>query len=264
MNLDLQGRRALVCGASRGIGLAIARQLAAQGCGVVLLARDSEALAAAKDELDRVSSSIGAGHQSLAVDMGNATALRDALAPILEKEPVQIVVNNSGGPAAGPAHAADNESFEKAFAQHLVAAQTIARLAIPAMKDAGFGRFINIISTSVKEPITGLGVSNTIRGAVASWAKTLATELGPAGITVNNVLPGFTDTERLAYLFRNRAEKAGTSYESVRDAALAQVPAGRFAKPEEIAAAVGFLASPDGAYVNGINLPVDGGRTRSL
>ena len=196
--------------------------------------------------------------------MSDATALREALLPVLATQPVQIVINNSGGPAAGPAHEADNEAFSAAFAQHLIAAQTIASVTIPEMKKAGYGRFINIISTSVKEPIAGLGVSNTIRGAMASWAKTMATELAPAGITVNNVLPGFTATERLDYLFKTRAEKTGKSFEQIRDAAMSGVPAGRFARPEEIAAAVGFLASPSGAYINGINLPVDGGRLHSL
>jgi 3-oxoacyl-[acyl-carrier protein] reductase len=132
------------------------------------------------------------------------------------------------------------------------------------MRERGYGRIINVISTSVKEPIPGLGVSNTIRGAVASWAKTLATELAPHGITVNNVLPGFTDTERLAYLFRAQAEKSGRTPQEMADAARATVPAGRFAKPEETAAAIAFLASPLAAYVSGINLPVDGARTRSL
>jgi 3-oxoacyl-[acyl-carrier protein] reductase len=132
------------------------------------------------------------------------------------------------------------------------------------MKSAGYGRVINIISTSVKEPIPGLGVSNTIRGAVASWAKTLARELGPFGITVNNVLPGFTATERLEYLFRQRASVSGQSFETIRDQALSLVPAGRFADPQETAAAETFLASPAAAYINGVNLPVDGGRTGCL
>lgn len=261
MNLDLQGKHALVCGASRGIGLAVAEELASLGCSVLLLARNADTLEAARRGLVATGN---AEHRSLAVDMSDAGALRDALQPVLAEQAVRIVVNNSGGPAAGPAHNADNEAFAVAFAQHLLAAQTIARLTIPEMKKAAYGRFINIISTSVKEPITGLGVSNTVRGAMASWAKTMATELAPVGITVNNVLPGFTATERLDYLFKNRADKSGQTFEQIRDAALAGVPAGRFAKPEEIAAAVGFLASPSGAYVNGINLPVDGGRTRSL
>ncbi len=261
MNLDLHGKNALVCGASRGIGLATAQELASLGCNVLLLARYAEALATARESLPK---SDGQAHRCLATDMGDSAGLADKLRPELEKQPIQILINNSGGPAAGPANLADNDAFEQAFRQHLVAAQTILRLALPGMRDAGYGRIINIISTSVKQPIKGLGVSNTIRGAVASWAKTLAAELGPEGITVNNVLPGFTATERLDYLFRNRAEKSGTSFEQVRDAALAQVPMARFAEPGETACAIAFLASPAAAYINGVNLPVDGGRTDCL
>ncbi len=261
MNLELHKKNALVCGASRGIGLATAQELAGLGCSILLLARDEETLAAARDSLP---TGDGQAHRYLATDMGDIKGLEEKLQPELAKQPVQILVNNSGGPAAGPAHLAGNDAFELAFRQHLVAAQTILRLALPGMRDSGYGRVINIISTSVKQPIKGLGVSNTIRGAVASWAKTLATELGPEGITVNNVLPGFTATERLDYLFRNRAEKSGTSFEQVRAAALAQIPMARFAEPGEIACAIAFLASPAAAYVNGINLPVDGGRTGCL
>jgi len=261
MDLDLHKKNALVCGASRGIGLAAARQLAGLGCSVLLLARDKEALATARDALPARN---GQAHRFMACDMSDTDGLAANLQAELARQAVQIVVNNSGGPAAGQAHLAENDAFEQAFRQHLVAAQTILRLAVPGMREAGYGRVINIISTSVKQPIKGLGVSNTIRGAVASWAKTISTELGPEGITVNNVLPGFTATERLDYLLRTRAEKSGASFEQVRDAALALVPLARFAKPEEIAAAVGFLASPAAAYISGINLPVDGGRTGSL
>ncbi len=261
MDLDLHGKSALVCGASRGIGLAAAQELASLGCSVLLLARNGEMLAQAKNTLAVDGAQT---HRILATDMGDSEGLAGSLRPLLEEQPVQIVVNNSGGPAAGLAHQAENQAFEEAFRQHLIAAQTITGLVLPGMREGRYGRIINIISTSVKEPIKGLGVSNTIRGAVASWSKTLATELGPEGITVNNVLPGFTATERLDYLFKNRAEKSGTSFEKVRAAALAQVPMGRFAGPHEIASAIAFLASPTAAYINGINLPVDGGRTRCL
>ncbi len=261
MNLDLHGKNALVCGASQGIGLATAQELAGLGCNVLLLARDAEALATARDSLPTGESQ---AHRYLATDMGDTDGLTEMLQPELERQPIQILVNNSGGPAAGPAHLAGTEAFEQAFRQHLVAAQALLRLALPGMRDSGYGRVINIISTSVKQPIKGLGVSNTIRGAVASWAKTLAAELGPEGITVNNVLPGFTATERLEYLFRNRAEKSGASFEQVRAAALAQIPMARFAEPAETACAIAFLASPAAAYINGINLPVDGGRTGCL
>ena len=152
----------------------------------------------------------------------------------------------------------------KGFPLTRISYESMTQALVPGMKKAGYGRIINITSTSVKEPIPGLGVSNTIRAAVASWAKTLSRELAPHGITVNNVLPGFTSTERLDYLFKQRADKSGGSVEDIERGALAQVPAGRFARPEEIAWAVGFLASPQAAYVNGINVPVDGGRMASL
>jgi 3-oxoacyl-[acyl-carrier protein] reductase len=175
-----------------------------------------------------------------------------------------VLINNTGGPAAGTAYDAKPEDYERAFRQHLVAAQIAAQALVPGMRKAGYGRIINITSTSVKEPIPGLGVSNTIRAAVASWAKTLSRELASQGITVNNILPGFTGTERLDYLFNQRAQHSGSTVEEIERAAIAQVPAGRFARPEEIAWAVGFLASPQAAYISGINVPVDGGRMASL
>ncbi|MEM9057277.1 MAG: SDR family oxidoreductase, partial [Pseudomonadota bacterium] len=175
-----------------------------------------------------------------------------------------VLINNTGGPPAGPANAATTDAFQAAFQQHLLANHLLMRAVLPGMKAAGGGRIVNVISTSVKEPIPGLGVSNTIRGAVASWAKTLAAELGPHNITVNNVLPGFTDTERLTEIFGGKAEKTGLSVADVEAQARTQVPLGRFAQPEEIAAAVLFLASDMASYVSGTNLVVDGGRTGSL
>jgi 3-oxoacyl-[acyl-carrier protein] reductase len=147
---------------------------------------------------------------------------------------------------------------------HLINNQILVQKAIKGMKDAGFGRIINIISTSVKAPIAGLGVSNTIRAAVASWAKTLSIELGAYGITVNNVLPGFTNTNRLKSLIAKKAEVQGKSEEKIARAMKSQVPAARFGQANEVANAVAFLCSPAASYINGINLPVDGGRTASL
>lgn len=261
MDLGLNGHRALVCGASRGIGQAVAMTLAELGADVLAVARDAAALDETLTSLPR---SGAQSHQAVPLDLSDGRAVSERVAGLAAEAPVAIVINNTGGPPAGAAIEADPEQFEAAFAQHLLAAQRIARALVPGMKTAGYGRIVNIISTSVKEPIPGLGVSNTIRGAMASWAKTLARELGPFGITVNNVLPGFTATERLDYIFRGRAEKTGQTMEAVREQAVSQVPAGRFAEPDEIASAVAFLASPAAAYVNGINLPVDGGRTGSL
>ncbi|MFU8895286.1 MAG: SDR family oxidoreductase [Gammaproteobacteria bacterium] len=260
MELSLEGRRAVVCGASRGIGRAIATVLADMGATLTLVARDEQALQAVAAKLPGGT----ARHEVCAVDFLDSAAVERAFAALAAAGPVHVLVNNTGGPAAGTAYDAKPAEFEAAFRQHLVAAQIAAQALVPGMKKAGYGRIINIISTSVKEPIPGLGVSNTIRAAMASWAKTVSRELAPHSITVNNVLPGFTSTERLDYLFKQRAEKGGGNVEEIERAALAQVPTGRFARPEEIAFAVGFLASPQAAYINGINVPVDGGRMASL
>jgi 3-oxoacyl-[acyl-carrier protein] reductase len=259
MNLDLSGRHALVCGASQGIGRAAATALADAGARVTLLARDAGALETARAALR------GAGHAVMSADLADTDALRAAIdAHLAAAGPVHVLVNNSGGPPGGPAHAAAPDDFVRAFRQHLLAAQTLVQAVLPGMRAAGYGRVINVISTSVKEPIAGLGVSNTVRGAVANWAKTLASELGPDGITVNNVLPGFTATGRLDYIFDTKAAKTGRPRADIEAAARAQVPLGRFAEPAEVAAAIAFLASPLASYVNGVNLPVDGGRTGSL
>jgi 3-oxoacyl-[acyl-carrier protein] reductase len=259
--LELEGKRALVCGASRGIGRATAEALSEAGAQVIIAARDGHRLAQVVAELPQP---VGQEHEALEIDFGDTAHIGPQLAELLHSGPVHVVVNNSGGPPAGPASQAETAAFESAFRQHVVANQVILRTLLPAMKASGYGRIVNIISTSVKEPIPGLGVSNTIRGAVASWAKTLSRELGPFGITVNNVLPGFTATERLEYFFEQRAEASGNSVDTVRQQARMRVPVGRFAEPREIAAAVTFLASPAAGYINGINLPVDGGLIASL
>jgi 3-oxoacyl-[acyl-carrier protein] reductase len=177
---------------------------------------------------------------------------------------VHILVNNTGGPPPGPVHAAEVPAFLDAFNKHLVASHTLAQALLPGMRGAAWGRIVNVISTSVREPIEGLGVSNTVRGAVASWAKTLSREVAPFGITVNNVLPGFTDTGRIAQLVSRRAEASGRSEDEIADEMRALVPAGRFAQPAELGAVIAFLCTPAAAYVNGVNLAVDGGRTRAL
>ena len=260
MKLSLEGQRAVVCGASRGIGRAIAAVLAEMGAQLTLIARDEDALQAVAAKLPGGA----ARHSVRTLDMSDTAAVTEAFQAIAAEGSVHVLINNTGGPAAGTIYDAKPQEFVDGFRQHLVAAQVAAQALVPGMKKAGYGRIINIISTSVKEPIPGLGVSNTIRAAVASWAKTLSRELAPHGITVNGVLPGFTSTERLDYLFKQRAAKAGDTVEDIERGALAMIPVGRFARPEEIAWAVGFLASPQAAYVNGINLAVDGGRMASL
>jgi len=258
----MQGRHALVCGGSEGIGQATATALAAAGADVTVLARRPARLAEVAAALPRVAD--GQRHGFVAADAADAAGLREAVAALCAERPVHVLVNNTAGPPGGPAFAADPEAFVAVFRQHLVAGQVLVQAVLPGMKSAGWGRIVNVISTSVKEPIPNLGVSNTIRGAVASWAKTLAGELGGFGITVNNVLPGYTRTQRLDQILAERAAATGKPADDIARGMLATVPAGRFAEPAEVAAAIAFLASPAAGYVNGINLPVDGGRTKSL
>ena len=262
MDLDLTGRHALVCGASQGIGRACAVELAKLGANVTALARRADVLKQLVEDLPRTHMS--QMHDFLIADSGDTNGLRAAAEKLVAAHPVHILVNNSGGPPPGPVHGAKVDAFIDAYRKHLIANHLLAEIAIPGMQAAGYGRIVNIISTSVKEPIAGLGVSNTTRWAVASWAKTLATELAPFGITVNNVLPGSTRTPRIEQIVATRASKSGASIEDAQRAMEAEVPMRRFADPSEVAAAVAFLASPAAGYITGINLPVDGGRTRSL
>jgi 3-oxoacyl-[acyl-carrier protein] reductase len=262
MNLDLTGKHALVCGGSQGIGLAAATELASLGAHVTLLARSRDALERALAALPRTHAS--QQHATIAADMNDHPELRAKIEATVNTHPVQILVNNTGGPPGGPAHTAALDDFRIAFNQHLMAAQIVLQAVLPGMQASGYGRIVNVISTSVKEPIRNLGVSNTIRGAMASWAKTLATELGPFGITVNNVLPGYTRTQRLDQILGDRAKATGKSEDEIAKTMLATVPLGRFAEATEIASVIAFLASPAAGYVNGVNVPVDGGRTLSL
>ncbi|MGE0352040.1 MAG: SDR family oxidoreductase [Gemmatimonadales bacterium] len=260
--LPLHDKRALVSGSSQGIGKACAIELARQGASVTLLARNGSRLEAVRQSLPPGE---GAEHGVLVADFSEPEQVRDTVAAYLaEHGPVQILVNNTGGPPGGPIVEASAEQFLKAFRAHLICNQYLALAVLPGMRESGYGRIINIISTSVKQPIPGLGVSNTIRGAVASWSKTLAGEVGKSGITVNNVLPGATLTSRHYALIEAKAKKSGVSQAEIEADMKALIPLGRFAAPEEVAAAVGFLASPAASYITGVSLPVDGGRTASL
>lgn len=256
---DLTGRRALVCGSTRGIGRACAEELAGRGAEVVLVARDEDAL---REVASTLAAPHGEGHSWVRADFGDIDELRRNVAfHVRRTGPVQILVNNTGGPPAGALVDAAPRDFRAAIDAHVGCSQTLVQQLLPGMRESGYGRIVNIVSTSVIAPIPGLGVSNTTRGAVANWARTLAYELGPLGITVNNVLPGYTATERLAELAGKMATERGVSVEALEAEWQAGIPARRFARPSEIAAVVGFLASPAASYVNGVNLPVDGGRT---
>ena len=261
MNLDLSRKTALVCGSTQGLGYASAAELALMGCNVVLLARNEEKLVEAVQSLSKKT---GQEHQYLVADFTDTALVKTVVGEFVKNNPIHILVNNTGGPAGGAALEATAEEFLQAFNNHLINNHNLMQAVVPGMKAAGFGRIINIISTSVKIPLAGLGVSNTIRGAVASWAKTLATELGPFGITVNNVLPGFTKTSRADYVIAKKAGDTGKTPDEVLAALVAEIPVRRIGRPEEFGAAVAFLCSPAAAYINGINLPVDGGRLGCL
>ncbi len=258
MNIDLKGKRAIVCGASQGIGKACAMELASLGASITLIARHEEKLKEVQAQLPKDS---GQQHHYVCADFNQPEYLKAVITEYLSNtQQADILVNNTGGPPAGQAYEAEVSAFVKGFQMHLVCNQILVQAVLPYMQSAGSGRIINIISTSVKEPIPGLGVSNTIRGAVANWSKTLSKELGKFGITVNNILPGSTNTQRIWDLVKNRAQKQGKSEEEVAAMMKSEIPAGRFAEPEELGAAVAFLASPAAAYISGVNLPVDGGR----
>lgn len=261
MEPSLKDKNALVCGGSKGIGRAAAEALAAGGANVTVVARHAEELSETVGQLNRQQDQ---EHDFLAADFTKPGEVRKKMRSLLSGKRIQILLNNTGGPPGGPLLEATTEELTEAFQMHVICFQMITKLVVPGMKETDYGRIINIISTSVKAPIPGLGVSNTIRGAVANWSKTLAGELGPQGITVNNVLPGYTDTGRLRSLIASKAEQSNRSAEEVAAGMRAKVPMGRFGDAREIAAAVAFLASPGASYVNGINIPVDGGRTKSL
>lgn len=257
--LSLVGRHALVGGATQGIGRACAEAFARAGARVTVMGRNPDGL---KQVVAGLAVGHGQTHGSLLVDYSNWRAVQEAVAGhIAAQGAVHIVLHNTGGPAAGLAIDSAPEEFAKAFESHLLTGQAIVQACAPGMREAKFGRIINITSTSVITPIRGLGISNTIRAAVANWARTLAGELAPFGITVNTILPGFTRTARLAAIFKGRASRAASTVEEVERAAIATIPAGRLGEADEIASVALFLASPAAAYVNGVNLPVDGGRT---
>jgi len=258
MNLNLKNKNVLVCGSTQGIGKAAALLFAEEGANVTLLARNETKLKSVLSEL----ANNNQNHNYLVADFSKPEELKAAL----KKHNINfnVLVNNTGGPADGPIFNAKVDEFESAFTQHLKCNHILVQTIVPFMKQENYGRIINVISTSVKQPLDGLGVSNTIRGAVANWSKTMANELGQFGITVNNVLPGATNTERLNEIINNKANKTGKSIDEVATAMKNAAPAKRFAKPEEVANAIVFLASEQASYINGINLPVDGGRTKSL
>lgn len=262
MQIDLSGKSALVCGSTQGIGRAIAEQLATSGAEVCLLARNEQKL---REVCEALPVEHGQSHHYLLADLSQPTDVAQVVEKVISAgKTFHILVNNTGGPKPGPIIEAAADDFLSAFQAHVISSHLLTQLCVPGMKAAAYGRLIQVISTSVKIPIKGLGVSNTIRGAMASWAKSMANELGAYGITVNNVLPGFTATTRLESLVANKAMQQGTTKEQVEQQMQAEIPAGRFGTAEEVAQMAVFLASPAAAYINGVSIAVDGGRTGAL
>lgn len=262
MNTNLSGKRALVCGGSMGLGLASAKELAMMGADIILLSRSEDSLKRALSELEQSGEQ---AHSYLSCDMADTAKLQDIINDEVEsKGSIHIFINNTGGPPGGTILNAESTELTTAFRSHIIAGHTIAQALIPGMTTAGYGRIVNIVSTSVRQPIPGLGVSNTIRGSMASWAKTLSLELAHLGITVNNVLPGTTNTKRLNDIIAKKADNLNLSIEDATELMLQQVPMKRIAEPEEIAAAVAFLASPAASFITGVSLPVDGGKIKSI
>lgn len=258
MDISLKGLRALICGSTQGIGKAIAIEFAASGASCILLARNEEKL---KETVAGLPAVDGQSHSYLVADFTDPISIHGAISPLMTQDSIHIVVNNTGGPAPGPITAADSIAFTNAFTQHVVNYQQIVQMLLPGMQRAGYGRVINIVSTSVKVPIANLGVSNTIRAATAGWAKTLSLEVAKHGITVNNILPGYTETARLDSLLKANAERQHITVDELAARMTEQIPARRFGRSEEIATLATFLASPAASYINGTSIPVDGGST---
>lgn len=260
MKIDLTGKTALVCGSTQGIGKAIAMQLSECGASVILMARSEDKLKQSQSELIVKG---GAQHNYVVADFSSNDSVVEAIKK-LENSSIDILINNTGGPAAGKVSEANIDDFIAAFKAHLVNNQLLSQALIPNMKSKSWGRIVNIISTSVKVPLPNLGVSNTIRGAVGNWSKTMANELASFGITVNNILPGATETERLGSIITNKSSKLNIDSDHVRQEMLNEIPMGRFGRPEEPAYAAAFLCSEFASYITGTNIVVDGGRTPCL
>lgn len=261
MNISLKDKNALICGSSDGIGLAAAQVLSSLGANCILFARNEEKL---KTALTTLHNAGGQQHRYALADFNKLAEVEIAIDELVEDSDIHILVNNSGGPPPGPLVNASSKNFIEAFNRHLLCSQLLVQAVLPGMKKIAYGRIINIISTSVKTPLPDLGVSNTIRAAVASWAKTLANELGPFNITVNNVLPGATKTNRLLDLIKDSAQLQEKTSLQIEEEMLKSIPMKRFGTVEEVANAIAFLATPAASYISGTNIPVDGGRTPSL
>jgi 3-oxoacyl-[acyl-carrier protein] reductase len=262
VDLGLRNRVALVAAASRGLGRAIAEELAGEGAAVVICARGAEALGRARSEIaQRTGADVHAVVADVATQEGTDTVVAEALARFGR---VDVLVTNAGGPPLGAFEAHGWDTWERAVQLTLRSAVELTRLVLPGMKDRRWGRVINVTSITVKQPVDGLMLSNSIRAAVTGFARTLATEVAPFGVTVNNILPGYTRTERVEQLNRSTAEREGLTVEDVQRRIEAQIPMRRLGEPREFAALAAFLASERASYITGQSMAVDGGWIRAM
>lgn len=262
MDLGLKGKRAVVMAASRGLGYASALGLAREGCHLVVCSRDQRRIESAADTIRRET---GARVTALVADVSSASEARRLVdAAVSEYGGLEIVVHNAGGPPAGETLAMTDEQWHKAFEQNLLSFTRIVGAAAPEMKKAGYGRLLTIASSSIKQPIPNLALSNALRAGVWGIAKTLSRELAPQGILVNVIAPGRIDTERIAELDQANAQKAGKPIDDVRRASVASIPLGRLGRPEELANLVVFLASQAASYITGQAIMVDGAAGNAL
>ena len=258
LTTSLKGKNALICGSTAGMGKAVSKEFAQMGANVTLFSRNEEKLKLVIESMDCLNNQ---NHRFLVGDFNHPDNIQSVINnDISQGNTYHILINNSGGPEGGPIIEAKKSEFIEGFNRHLICNHILSTALLSGMKSQKYGRIINIISTSVKQPIQGLGVSNTIRGAVASWSKTFSFEVSKWGITVNNILPGFTDTGRLSSLIESKAKSSNLTETEITNEMKNKIPAGRFGTPEETAKAIAFLASPAAGYINGVNLAVDGGR----
>lgn len=261
MQLSLEHKQALVCGSTQGIGYAIAKELALLGANCLLMARNEDRL---KEAVAGLPVKGEQQHTYAVADFADNEEVNRVISQLAAQTTFHILINNTGGPPAGKISEAAAGDFLSAYQLHLINNHQLSMALVPGMKAAGYGRIVNVISTSVKIPLPNLGVSNTTRAAVAAWAKTMANELAIHGITVNNVLPGATSTARLSSIIANKSQKANLELSAVEAEMLHEIPMRRFGQPEEVAAMAAFLTTPAAAYITGQSICVDGGRTGSI